>query len=72
VPAFRKMHDLLYANQPAEGGDGPEDPELLERAEQAGVGGTPTVLVAGQEVQNAAGGPPGIAELQAAIAAAAA
>lgn len=37
--AFWKFHDVLYANQPAEGGAGPEDAELIDLAEEAGVTG---------------------------------
>lgn len=37
--AFKTYHDLLFANQPQEGGPGPEDPELISLAEQAGVTG---------------------------------
>ena len=36
VDAFKKFHDLLFANQPAEGGPGPEDDQLIEYAVQAG------------------------------------
>ncbi len=39
VPAYKKMHDLLYANQPAEGGAGPDDEALLATAKQAGYTG---------------------------------
>jgi protein-disulfide isomerase len=35
--AFWKVHDALYANQPAEGGAGPEDAELIDLATEAGV-----------------------------------
>ncbi|MFD1861283.1 hypothetical protein EHW97_14720 [Aeromicrobium camelliae] len=35
--AFQAVHDALYANQPAEGGAGPSDDELLTLAEDAGV-----------------------------------
>lgn len=34
--AFQKLHDDLYANQPAEGGPGPEDAALIEAAVAAG------------------------------------
>lgn len=34
--AFMKMHDELFANQPAEGGDGPEDSDLIDLAVEAG------------------------------------
>lgn len=37
--AFKEFHDLLFANQPTEGGAGPEDPELIAFAEQVGVTG---------------------------------
>ncbi|MCU1614029.1 MAG: oxidoreductase [Frankiales bacterium] len=76
--AFQKFHDLLYANQPPEGGSGLTDSQLIayavqaganrtavsnpisdlrygdwvkkvtSQASQAGVTGTPTVLVAGK------------------------
>lgn len=36
---FKEYHDLLFANQPQEGGAGPEDPELLAMAEQVGATG---------------------------------
>lgn len=36
VEAFRAFHDDLYANQPAEGGPGLEDAELIDRAVDAG------------------------------------
>lgn len=35
--AFWKVHNALYANQPEEGGAGPEDAELLDLASSAGV-----------------------------------
>ncbi|WP_375002624.1 DsbA family protein [Aeromicrobium sp. CTD01-1L150] len=38
VTAFKQMHDILFANQPSEGGAGPEDDELADFAEQAGAG----------------------------------
>lgn len=38
VSAFKEMHDILFANQPTEGGAGPENDELAEFAEQAGAG----------------------------------
>ncbi|MGJ9414340.1 DsbA family protein [Aeromicrobium sp. CF4.19] len=38
VEAFKQMHDILFANQPSEGGAGPEDAELADFAEQAGAG----------------------------------
>jgi protein-disulfide isomerase len=44
VKAFVAMHDILFANQPAEGGPGPEDPELIAFAEQAGVTGIDTCV----------------------------
>jgi hypothetical protein len=34
--AFWAVHDALYANQPAEGGAGPDDDELIETARSAG------------------------------------
>jgi protein-disulfide isomerase len=37
--AFKDFHDILFANQPEEGGPGPEDDELIAFAEQAGVTG---------------------------------
>jgi len=37
--AFKKFHDLLYANQPPEGGDGLPDATLIDLAKQAGVTG---------------------------------
>ena len=37
--AFWKVHELLYANQPSEGGAGPENAELIDLAEEAGVTG---------------------------------
>jgi protein-disulfide isomerase len=33
---FKEFHDLLFANQPAEGGPGPTDEELIQIAVQAG------------------------------------
>lgn len=36
--AFKSMHEILFQNQPSEGGAGPEDPELADFAEQAGAG----------------------------------
>jgi len=39
VAAFKKFHDLLYANQPPEGGDGLPDETLVDLAKQAGVTG---------------------------------
>jgi len=39
VDAFKKMHDILYANQPAEGTNGRPDGDLIDYAEQAGVTG---------------------------------
>jgi protein-disulfide isomerase len=38
--AFQKFHDLLYANQPAEGGSGLTDEQLIEYAGQAGATGS--------------------------------
>jgi protein-disulfide isomerase len=40
--AFQTFHDLLYANQPAEGGSGLTDEQLIDYAGQAGATG-PTV-----------------------------
>jgi protein-disulfide isomerase len=37
--AFKDYHDLLFANQPEEGGAGPEDAELIDFAKQVGVTG---------------------------------
>ena len=39
VKAFKKMHDVLYANQPEEGTNGRPDSDLISYAEQAGVTG---------------------------------
>ncbi len=39
VAAFKKFHDLLYANQPPEGGNGLSDATLIDLAKQAGVTG---------------------------------
>jgi protein-disulfide isomerase len=80
--AFQTFHDLLYANQPEEGGSGLTDDQLAAYATQAGAGGeaveqqirdltygdwvsnvtdqaskdgvtgTPTVLVAGQRLED--------------------
>ncbi len=36
VDAFKSLHDTLFANQPAERTDGPEDDELIELAVAAG------------------------------------
>jgi protein-disulfide isomerase len=36
VETFKEFHDLLFANQPAEGGPGPEDDQLIQYAVQAG------------------------------------
>ena len=38
--AFQSFHDLLYANQPAEGGSGLTDAQLISYAQQAGATGT--------------------------------
>ena len=95
VTTFKAMHDLLFANQPAEGSAGLANDDLVAMAGQAGAGdietcvrkrtygpwladatdasrdagvsATPTVLVAGDEVEGAGGGSPSTAELQAAI-----
>jgi len=37
--AFWKVHDALFANQPAEGGAGPDDAALIKLANDAGVTG---------------------------------
>jgi protein-disulfide isomerase len=39
VAAYKKMHDILYANQPEEGGAGLPDSSLVSFADQAGVSG---------------------------------
>jgi protein-disulfide isomerase len=39
VKAFKKMHDVLYANQPEEGTNGRPDSDLIDYAKQAGVTG---------------------------------
>lgn len=44
VPGYKKMHDLLYANQPAERTAGPENDELLATAKQAGYTGPSTCI----------------------------
>jgi protein-disulfide isomerase len=38
--AFQTFHDLLFANQPDEGGSGLTDDQLVQYAEQAGATGT--------------------------------
>jgi protein-disulfide isomerase len=38
--AFQKFHDLLYAHQPAEGGSGLTDDQLISYAQQAGASGS--------------------------------
>lgn len=38
--AFKKVHDLFYANQPQENTAGPENPALVESLKQAGVTGS--------------------------------
>ncbi|NRQ51134.1 DsbA family protein [Aeromicrobium stalagmiti] len=37
--AFKAFHDILFANQPQEGGAGPENSQLIEWAKEAGVTG---------------------------------
>lgn len=39
VTDYRTLHDYLYENQPREGTNGPEDPELLAAAEGRGITG---------------------------------
>jgi protein-disulfide isomerase len=39
VPAYKKMHDVLYANQPEEMANGRPDTDLIDYAKQAGVTG---------------------------------
>lgn len=39
VSAYKKFHDIVYANQPEEGTAGPEDDVLIDWAKQAGVTG---------------------------------
>ena len=39
VTAYKKVHDLLYLNQPQEGTAGPENKELIATLKQAGVTG---------------------------------
>lgn len=39
VKAFKAYHDILFANQPAEGGAGPENDKLIGWAKEAGVTG---------------------------------
>jgi protein-disulfide isomerase len=97
---FHEFHDLLFANQPPEGGTGLSDDELTALAEQAGaddvdsciadgefdgwveeandsasqnnVVSTPTVYVAGEEVNGAGGGVPSLQDLLNAVLAASA
>jgi protein-disulfide isomerase len=38
--AYQKFHDLLYAHQPAEGGSGLTDDQLISYAQQAGASGS--------------------------------
>nr|WP_246324567.1 thioredoxin domain-containing protein [Petropleomorpha daqingensis] len=38
--AYQKFHDLLYANQPPEGGSGLTDDQLISYAQQAGASGS--------------------------------
>jgi protein-disulfide isomerase len=42
--AFKEFHDILFANQPQEGGPGPENEELADFAGQAGVTGIESCL----------------------------
>jgi protein-disulfide isomerase len=42
--AFKAYHDILFANQPQEGTAGPEDDQLIDFAEQAGVTGIDTCV----------------------------
>lgn len=42
VAKYADFHDYLYANQPDEGGAGPENPELIDAAEQIGLTNTST------------------------------
>lgn len=44
VKAFKEFHDILFANQPEEGGAGPDDEQLIDFAEQAGVTGIDTCV----------------------------
>ena len=44
---FQKFHDLLYAHQPAEGGSGLTDEQLVEYAVQAGANAGAVVAAAG-------------------------
>ncbi|MCW2751318.1 MAG: hypothetical protein JWR83_2428 [Aeromicrobium sp.] len=44
VAAYKKMHDILYVNQPAEGGAGLPNSTLLDFANQAGVTGLKTCI----------------------------
>ncbi len=39
VPAYKKMHEALFANQPPEGSAGPENAALLQTAKSAGYTG---------------------------------
>ncbi|GAA3528437.1 thioredoxin domain-containing protein [Aeromicrobium panaciterrae] len=39
IEKYKTMHDLLYANQPQEGTNGPEDSALIDTAKNAGVTG---------------------------------
>jgi protein-disulfide isomerase len=98
VAAYKKVHDILYANQPAEGGAGLPDSSLISFADQAGVTGlktciktekyakwvgkakdkgtdagvtgTPTIVIGGKTVTGAGGTVPQVADLQKAITAA--
>ncbi|WP_456698373.1 DsbA family protein [Aeromicrobium sp. P5_D10] len=44
VKAFKTFHDTLFANQPAEGGEGPENDQLISWAKDAGVTGIDTCI----------------------------
>jgi protein-disulfide isomerase len=99
VEAFQKFHDILFANQPPEGGPGLDDDTLIQMADQAGaddvescidsqefedvvidatdaasqnnVVETPTILVAGEELESSQEGTvPGLEDLVNAVLAA--